>query len=129
MSQSVEFRVQYIDDVDPFNVLASIKHAEPTLPKRFSFVSEVPLYDQVPGMKKTLRSPHKVRTHSTPPKRPETCPGLARERLFLAARYSQASVKRGGELLLFCGGTSIHALTQIHAHEHWCALCIQVVAS
>ena len=79
MSQSVEFRVQYIDDVDPFNVLASIKHAEPTLPKRFSFVLEVPLYDQVPGMKKTLRSPHKVRTRSIPSR--ETCPGPARERL------------------------------------------------
>lgn len=57
---SYEFRVQYIDDVDPLNVLASIKHAEPTVPKKYTFVSGLPLYDQVPAMKKALRAPHKV---------------------------------------------------------------------
>ena len=60
MTTTYEFRVQYIDDVDPFNVLASIKHAEPTVPKRYTFVSGLPLYDQVPAMKKALRAPHKV---------------------------------------------------------------------
>ena len=60
MTTSYEFRVQFVDDVDPFNVLASIKHAEPTVPKRFNFVSDLPLYDQVPGLKKHLRAPHKV---------------------------------------------------------------------
>ena len=60
MTAKYEFRVQFVDDVDPFNVLASVKHAEPTVPKRFSFVSDLPLYDQVPGLKKHLRAPHKV---------------------------------------------------------------------
>lgn len=60
---SYEFRVQYIDDVDPFNVLASIKHAEPTVPKKYSFSANLQLYDQVPALKKTLRAPHKVRTY------------------------------------------------------------------
>lgn len=55
-----EFRVQYVDDVDPFNVLASIKHAEPTVAKRYKFASDLPLFDQVPALKKTLRAPHKV---------------------------------------------------------------------
>ena len=58
-----EFRVQYVDDVDPFNVLASIKHAEPTVAKRYKFASDLPLYDQVPAVKKTLRAPHKVWSH------------------------------------------------------------------
>lgn len=60
MPETIEFRVQYIDDVDPFNVLASIKHAEPTVPKRYNFVSDLPLYDQVPSLKKYLKAPHKV---------------------------------------------------------------------
>ena len=60
MPTNYEFRVQFIDDVDPFNVLASIKHAEPTVPKRYTFVHDLPLYDQVPGLKKHIRAPHKV---------------------------------------------------------------------
>ena len=60
MTTTYEFRVQYIDDVDPFNVLASIKHAEPSVPKKYTMVSGLPLYDQVPAMKKALRAPHKV---------------------------------------------------------------------
>lgn len=60
MSNSYEFRVQFVDDVDPFNVLASMKHAEPTVPKRYKFVADIPLYDQVPALKKHLRAPHKV---------------------------------------------------------------------
>ncbi len=63
MTTTYEFRVQYIDDVDPFNVLASIKHAEPSVPKKYTVVSGLPLYDQVPAMKKALRAPHKVGNH------------------------------------------------------------------
>ena len=58
---SYEFRVQFVDDVDPFNVLASLKHAEPTVPKKYKFAADSPLYDQIPGLKKHLRAPHKVR--------------------------------------------------------------------
>ena len=61
MPETQEVRVQYIDDVDPFNVLASVKHAEPTVPKRYSFVLELPLCDQLPALKKALRAPHKVK--------------------------------------------------------------------
>ena len=60
MAASFEFRVQFVDDVDPFNVLASLKHAEPTVPKKYKFASDAPLYDQIPGLKKLLRAPHKV---------------------------------------------------------------------
>ena len=56
-----EFRVQYVDDVDPFNVLASIKHAEPTVARKYTFASDVTLYDQIPAVKKLLRAKHKVR--------------------------------------------------------------------
>ena len=58
---SYEFRVQFVDDVDPFNVLASLKHAEPTVPKKYKFAGAIPLCDQIPGLKKHLRAPHKVR--------------------------------------------------------------------
>lgn len=61
MAAAYEFRVQFVDDVDPFNVLASLKHAEPTVPKKYKFAADVPLYDQVPGLKKHLRAPQKVR--------------------------------------------------------------------
>jgi hypothetical protein len=55
-----EFRVQFVDDVDPFNVLASLKHAEPTVPKKYKFAADAPLCDQIPGLKKHLRAPHKI---------------------------------------------------------------------
>ncbi len=58
-SKLVEFRVQYVDDVDPFNVLASLKHAEPTVPKKYEFVKGQSLYDQLPGLKRLLRARHK----------------------------------------------------------------------
>ena len=41
-----EFRVQYMDNVDPFNILASIKHAEPTVAKCYKLASDLPLFDQ-----------------------------------------------------------------------------------
>ena len=61
-----EFRVQYVDDVDPFNVLASIKHAEPTVARKYTFASDVALYDQIPAVKKLLRAPHKVSWNCLP---------------------------------------------------------------
>lgn len=57
---AVEIRVQYIDDVDPFNALASLKHAEPTVPKSYTCVGGIRLCDQIAGLKKFLRAPHKV---------------------------------------------------------------------
>ena len=57
---SFDVQVQYIDDSDPFNVLATIKHAEPSPPSRYNFVSGIPLCDQIAGVKKTLKAPQKV---------------------------------------------------------------------
>lgn len=57
---SYEVSVQYIDDSDPFNVLGTIKHAEPSPPLKYSFVSDIPLCDQIAGLKKALKAPHKV---------------------------------------------------------------------
>ena len=59
--EAVEIRVQYIDDVDPFNALASLKHAEPSVPKSYTCVGGIRLCDQIAGLKKFLRAPHKVR--------------------------------------------------------------------
>jgi len=58
---SISLPVQFVDDVDPFNVLANIKHAEPTKPKTFPFIRNIPLADQMQDLKKLLRAPHKVR--------------------------------------------------------------------
>jgi hypothetical protein len=60
MSDSHEFKIQYVDDLDPFNVLASIKHVEPTVPKKFKVLSSIPLIDQLGSVKKALRAPHKI---------------------------------------------------------------------
>ncbi|XP_019849453.1 PREDICTED: FH1/FH2 domain-containing protein 3-like, partial [Amphimedon queenslandica] len=57
---SYEVSVQYIDDSDPFNVLGTIKHAEPSPPLKYSFVSDIPLCDQIAGLKKMLKAPHKI---------------------------------------------------------------------
>jgi hypothetical protein len=57
---SIDVAVQYIDDSDPFNVLGSIKHAAPSPPIQYSFVSSIPLCDQVAGLKKALNAPHKI---------------------------------------------------------------------
>ena len=60
MADVCKFRVQYVDDLDPFNVVASIKHAEPTVARKFEFLRNVPLCDQLAAVKKLLRAPHKV---------------------------------------------------------------------
>ena len=60
MAEACKFRVQYVDDLDPFNVVASVKHAEPTVAKKFEFQRDVPLCDQLAAVKKLLRAPHKV---------------------------------------------------------------------
>lgn len=60
MAETCKFRVQYVDDLDPFNVVASVKHAEPTVAKKFEFQRDVPLCDQLAAIKKLLRAPHKV---------------------------------------------------------------------
>ena len=60
---SFDVPVQYIDDSDPFNVLATIKHAEPSPPIKYSFVAGIPLCDQIAGLKKALKAPNKVRLY------------------------------------------------------------------
>lgn len=57
---SFEVQVQCIDDSDPFNVLATKKHAEPNPPVKYSFVSGIPLCDQIAGVMKSVKSSQKV---------------------------------------------------------------------
>lgn len=52
--------MQYIDDSDPFNVLATKKHAEPNPPVKYNFVSGIPLCDQIAGVMKAVKSSQKV---------------------------------------------------------------------
>ena len=59
-ANSIALPVQYVDDLDPFNVLANIRNAEPNKPKNFSFIRNIPLADQMEDLKKLLRAPHKV---------------------------------------------------------------------
>ncbi len=57
---SFEVQVQYIDDSDPFNVLATKKHAEPNPPAKYNFVAGIPLCDQIAGVMKAVKAPQKV---------------------------------------------------------------------
>ncbi|MFT7805412.1 FH1/FH2 domain-containing protein 3-like [Arapaima gigas] len=50
-------RVQFLDDTDPFN---STNFPEPTRPPLYTFRRDLPLVDQVAGVHKTLRAPHKL---------------------------------------------------------------------
>ena len=60
MEDYIDISVQYIDDSDPFNVLATLKHAEPSPPMKYHFISSIPLCDQIVGLIKQLKAPHKV---------------------------------------------------------------------
>ena len=57
----LQTRVQYLDDIDPFN---STNFPEPTRPPSFEFLLSVPLCNQVNGVKRLLKAPHKVSTRT-----------------------------------------------------------------
>ncbi len=50
-------RVQYLDDTEPFN---STNFPEPTRPPNYTFLKNVPLANQIAGVKRLLKAPHKV---------------------------------------------------------------------
>lgn len=54
---TLECRVQYLDDRDPF---ASTNFPEPTRPPSYSFLLSVALENQITGVHRLLQAPHKV---------------------------------------------------------------------
>uniref|UniRef100_A0A674DAT5 FHOD1 N-terminal GTPase-binding domain-containing protein n=1 Tax=Salmo trutta TaxID=8032 RepID=A0A674DAT5_SALTR len=50
-------RVQFLDDTDPFN---STNFPEPTRPPHYTFREDIPLINQIAGVHRLLRAPHKV---------------------------------------------------------------------
>ena len=51
-------RVQFLDDTDPFN---STNFPEPTRPPLYTFREDIPLINQLAGVHRLLKAPHKVR--------------------------------------------------------------------
>ncbi|XP_042345470.1 FH1/FH2 domain-containing protein 3 isoform X3 [Plectropomus leopardus] len=50
-------RVQFLDDTDPFN---STNFPEPTRPPLFTFREDIPLINQIAGVHRVLKAPHKA---------------------------------------------------------------------
>ncbi|XP_050987469.1 FH1/FH2 domain-containing protein 3 isoform X5 [Labeo rohita] len=50
-------RVQFLDDTDPFN---STNFPEPTRPPHFTFREDIPLINQIAGIHRLLKAPHKL---------------------------------------------------------------------
>uniref|UniRef100_A0AAQ4NVS8 FHOD1 N-terminal GTPase-binding domain-containing protein n=1 Tax=Gasterosteus aculeatus aculeatus TaxID=481459 RepID=A0AAQ4NVS8_GASAC len=50
-------RVQFLDDTDPFN---STNFPEPTRPPLYTFREDIPLINQLAGVHRLLKTPHKV---------------------------------------------------------------------
>lgn len=50
-------RVQFLDDTDPFN---STNFPEPTRPPVYTFREDIPLINQIAGVHRLLKAPHKV---------------------------------------------------------------------
>nr|XP_040045274.1 FH1/FH2 domain-containing protein 3-like [Gasterosteus aculeatus aculeatus] len=50
-------RVQFLDDTDPFN---STNFPEPTRPPLYTFREDIPLINQLAGVHRLLKTPHKL---------------------------------------------------------------------
>ncbi|XP_015224718.1 PREDICTED: FH1/FH2 domain-containing protein 3-like [Cyprinodon variegatus] len=50
-------RVQFLDDTDPFN---STNFPEPTRPPLYTFREDIPLINQIAGVHRLLKAPHKA---------------------------------------------------------------------
>ncbi|KAK5598909.1 FH1/FH2 domain-containing protein 3 [Crenichthys baileyi] len=50
-------RVQFLDDTDPFN---STNFPEPTRPPLYTFREDIPLINQLAGVHRLLKAPHKL---------------------------------------------------------------------
>lgn len=56
-SNFLTVRVQYLDDTDPFS---SISYPEPTRPPNYTLNLDLPLCEQISGVHRLLKAPHKV---------------------------------------------------------------------
>ncbi|XP_031442352.1 FH1/FH2 domain-containing protein 3 isoform X4 [Clupea harengus] len=54
---SLVCRVQFLDDTDPFN---STNFPEPTRPPQYTFREDIPLINQIAGVHRLLKAPHKL---------------------------------------------------------------------
>ncbi|KAK9396688.1 FH1/FH2 domain-containing protein 3-like [Crotalus adamanteus] len=54
---TVVYRVQFLDDTDPFN---STNFPEPTRPPLYSFREDIPLVTQLAGVHRLLKAPQKL---------------------------------------------------------------------
>jgi len=54
---TMQCRVQYLDDTDPFNCA---NFPEPTRPIVYTFLTDVPLVNQIVSLKRLLGAPHYV---------------------------------------------------------------------
>jgi len=56
-SNFLTVRVQYLDDTDPFS---SISYPEPTRPPNYTLNLDLPLCEQISGVHRLLKAPHKI---------------------------------------------------------------------
>ncbi len=56
-SSTLQCRIQYLDDIDPFS---SVNLPEPARPPSFTFLTSTVLSNQLNSVHKILNSPHKV---------------------------------------------------------------------
>ncbi|XP_076821427.1 FH1/FH2 domain-containing protein 3-like isoform X6 [Clavelina lepadiformis] len=56
-SKGLTCRVQYLDDTDPFS---STNFPEPTRPPSYTFNVDIPLCEQLAGVHRLLKAPHKI---------------------------------------------------------------------
>ena len=54
---TLQCRIQFLDDTNPFNTTS---FPEPSKPPTYTFLTNIPLLNQVSGVKKLLKAPHKV---------------------------------------------------------------------
>ncbi|XDV33479.1 hypothetical protein PO909_003878 [Leuciscus waleckii] len=101
-------RVQFLDDTDPFN---STNFPEPTRPPLYTFREDIPLINQIAGVHRLLKAPHKVRTH--------------REvQFFTEIEFSEVYVNlsllqaRITVLIVYVYTVHTHSLTHSHTHTH-----------
>ncbi|GIX79277.1 hypothetical protein CDAR_290401 [Caerostris darwini] len=55
---SLTCRVQYLNDIDPFS--ASTNFPEPARPPHYTFNVNIPLVNQIAGVHRILKAPHKL---------------------------------------------------------------------
>lgn len=54
---TLQCRIQFLDDTDPFN---TTNFPEPSKPPTYTFLTSIPLLNQIAGVKRLLKAPHKL---------------------------------------------------------------------